>query len=289
MKILLALSNYSNLTGSEIYTYELARVLRSKGHQVSIMATTSGGEIAKKTEALGIEIKSFFEEVINGFASTPDIIHAAQPAPTTYCLRYYPNVPLVSTIHSQLIYERPIHDDRIQKYICIRPEIQESVIHSGIPRGKTTLIYNGVDTKRFNTKKTEDRNAILFVGTFDYLRTQTIQDLIGRALKVKKELWLVTNVSDELKAKFPEHVKFLSPTWDVESYNKLCSETASVYLGRTTIEGWMCGKPGWIYDVDEKGIIKDIQFSQVPDDLHNFDIDVMTQKVLQIYSDILRK
>ena len=38
-------------------------------------------------------------------------------------------------------------------------------------------------------------------------------------------------------------------------------------MGRTTIEGWMCGKKGWIYDVDSKGEIISKNLHEIPNDM----------------------
>ena len=47
----------------------------------------------------------------------------------------------------------------------------------------------------------------------------------------------------------------LKITPEIEKFVKECDETAGILLGRTTIEGWMCGKPSWIYKVDSGGFI----------------------------------
>ena len=41
-------------------------------------------------------------------------------------------------------------------------------------------------------------------------------------------------------------------------------------MGRTTIEGWMCGKPGWIYKVDSGGFILSKEKLDPPVDLEKF-------------------
>jgi hypothetical protein len=35
--------------------------------------------------------------------------------------------------------------------------------------------------------------------------------------------------------------------------------TAGILLGRTTLEGLHCGVPGYVYDIDTSGNIRDIQ------------------------------
>lgn len=268
MNIVLALSNYLRLTGSEIYVYELARALSERDCTVTILANGIGGVIKKKTQDMNIKMYNFFDHP----ALTPDVVHCSQPGPTAYCLKVFPNTPHVVTIHSHLIYEEPIIHTRVKHYICVRPEIEEAVL-TRYPqlKGKTSVIYNGVDTYRFNNDGDPHKNSVLFVGTNDHLRAQVIRDLEARCKKDGKELVLVGEG-------FPN-----PPVWDIERYVKDCSETAGIYMGRTTIEGWMCGKPGWIYDVDENGAIKDIAYTQPPKDLTMFDIDYMVHRILEVY------
>jgi hypothetical protein len=60
-------------------------------------------------------------------------------------------------------------------------------------------------------------------------------------------------------------------------------------LGRTTIEGWMCGKKGWIYNVDNTGNIINKELFDVPYDIDKFKSLSVTQKIKKSYLDILNK
>ena len=82
------------------------------------------------------------------------------------------------------------------------------------------------------------------------------------------ELWLVgANSSIYLEELLKEnHIKHFNATWNIEKFVKNCKETAGIMLGRTTIEGWMCGKGGWIYNVDSKGDITEKEFYDPPFD-----------------------
>src|SRR5581483_2007580 len=106
MNIVLALNNFNNLTGSEMYVYELARVLAKRNHHVIILANEIGGEIAKRIQDNGVDIFSFFSHP----DIQADIIHASQPLPTAYTLSKFPSVPHVVTIHSSLPFETPMKD-----------------------------------------------------------------------------------------------------------------------------------------------------------------------------------
>ena len=203
----------------------------------------------------------------------------------------YPNTDKICTIHSEVIeLENPVINEKIKKYICIRPEIQEHITTKfNIEKTNTEVIYNPIDTSRFNEKNTKDDDYVLFVGTLDYLRESTIKDLVDYTKEINKELWLVGEnksnyLEDLLKNK---HVKHFEATSKVETFVKNCSETAGILLGRTTIEGWLCGKSGWIYNVDENGYILNKEKYNVPEDINKFDSLEVSKKIKEEYIKIL--
>ena len=129
-----------------------------------------------------------------------------------------------------------------------------------------SIINNPIDENRFNLNKTSNDNYVLFVGTIDYLREKTIRDLVQYTKEKNLELWLVGDSSSNYLPELlnESHVKHFKSTWNVEKYTKKCVETAGIMLGRTTIEGWMCGKGGWIYEVNDVGDILSKEFHLPP-------------------------
>jgi hypothetical protein len=83
------------------------------------------------------------------------------------------------------------------------------------------------------------------------------------------------------------HVKHFPPTWNVEKYIKNCKETAGIQLGRTTIEGWMCGKTGWIYNVDLDGNIITKNNFEPPLDIEKYYSSNVAKKIKKEYLKIL--
>lgn len=298
LKILIGCLFFSNFTGSELYVFELAKELHKKGHDVTVLANQIGGELTKIAEKLGIKVKSL--RTPPGFKmgdgvwsmqgpngeqlksekdklykiSEPNydiILTQHTPISESLCLMY-PNTDKISIIHSEVIeLEKPYIHESIKKYICVRPEIEQHVQDTYNLTG-TTVIYNPIDEERFNNENTKEGNYVLFVGSIDYLRKNTIYDLIGYAKEIGKELWLIgENKSDYLDdVLINSHVKHLGVVKDVERYTKNCYETGGILLGRTTIEGWMCGKPSWIYNVDSNGYILSKERYDVPNDLEKY-------------------
>jgi glycosyltransferase involved in cell wall biosynthesis len=315
LKVLLSCLFFKTFTGSEMYVYELARGLKKLNCDVTVLSDING-PLSQIAKSQGIKVLGFNEapgykmgDGKWGF-NTPqgiqpsqpnmlykmgevdfDIIHTQHTPITNQMCQMYPNVDKISTIHSEVIeLENPVLNESIKKYICIRPEIQEHITNNfNIDINNTEVIYNPIDTDRFNTKNTKDDGYILFVGTLDYLRENTIKDLVEYTKSIGKEFWLVGEnksnyLEDILKS---DHVKYYNATNKVEDFVKNCSETAGILLGRTTIEGWMCGKPGWIYNVDESGYILNKERFDIPEDINKFNSLEVAKKIKEEYIKIL--
>jgi glycosyltransferase involved in cell wall biosynthesis len=206
-------------------------------------------------------------------------------------VNFYPNIKKISTIHSEIIpQEKPIIHDSIIGYVAIRPEIKEYLINEfNIDEDKIEVIYNPIDETKFKPKNTKSENSVLFVGTIDNIRKNTIFDLIEYTKENNKELWLVgdnkSNYISEILLN--KHVKYYKSTPNVETYIHRCSETAGILLGRTTIEGWMCNRSGWIYQVDSLGNIQSKKLYEVPNDLDKYKSSKVVELIKQKYIEII--
>jgi glycosyltransferase involved in cell wall biosynthesis len=315
IKVLLSSLFFKTFTGSEMYVYELARGLKKLNCDVTVLSDIDG-PLSKLANQQGIKTLPFSNppgyklgdgkwgmNTQQGFVlSQPnmmykmsdvnfDVMHVQHNPISQRICDMYPNIPKISTIHSEVIeLENPFIHNSIKKYICIRPEIQKHVIENfNIDKTNTDVIYNPIDTNRFNNVNTKIYPYVLFVGTIDYLREKTIRDIVEYSKSINKELWLVgenkSNYLPELLSN--THVKHFPATNKVEEYVKNCSETAGILLGRTTIEGWLCGKSGWIYQVDDKGEILSKENHDVPSDVNKFNSLEVAKKIKEEYIKIL--
>ena len=319
LKVLIGCLNFNNYTGSELYVFELAKQLVKEGCEVSVCSNI-GNPLASAAKQLGIKLYTLQEppgfklgdgkwklKTVNGeIDSQPntlyklndinfDVIHLNHKPVTEHLLRLYPNTPVICSIHSEVInLEEPVISPQIKKYIAIRPEIKNYLVETHkIEDDKIDVIYNPIDSNKFkisgNTQK-RDKKRILFVGTIDYLRKATIEDLIKTTGANNEELWIVGKKNDTYlddMIKDQPHVKYFPPTPKVEDYIKQCDETAGILLGRTTIEGWLCGKKGWIYDVDNRGVIIDKALHDIPSDVDKFKSENVVKNIIKEYEEIL--
>ena len=284
LKILIGCLFFRDFTGSEVYVYELAKKLRRLGHNVTVTSPFIDGILGFFARSNDINVVPFAQlSVYDKY----DIIHAQHHPVTVELLKLFKNTPFVSTIHSELLeLENPAISNQIKKYVAIRPEIKAHLNKNfGIAESQVEIIFNPVDEERFNLENTQSFNNVLFVGTIDYLRKNAIFDMVNQTKNNNQDFWLVgKNQSDYL----PEilkysHVKYSWECHDVEKYTKLCGQTAGILLGRTTIEGWLCGKPGWIYEIDQKGTILNKQLHSVPQDVGKFKSIHVAEQMQNLY------
>ena len=288
LKILFGCLLYREFTGSEMYVFELCKNFVKNGHDVSVVSPTIEGPLRYLSESLGIKVYDFNNVPIK---ENFDIIHGQHYPVVEILVNAFPNTPIITTIHSEVIdLENPVISQKIKKYICIRPEIKEHIINNfKIDESVIEVIYNPIDEERFNHNNVENNNSILFVGTIDYLRKNSIFDISNYCQENNKELWLVgknhSNYLNELTSK--SHVKYFNETNRVENFTKKCGETAGILLGRTTIEGWMCGKSGWIYDIDNNGKILSKTLNEPPNDINKFHSTNVSKRILDEYYKII--
>jgi glycosyltransferase involved in cell wall biosynthesis len=315
LKVLLSCISFRNFTGSELYVFELAKSLIKLNCSVTVLSQI-GGPVTDMAKKLGIKCVSF--ENAPGFKlgdgqwgmNTPegfkpsvpnslyrisevdyDIIHFQHKPVAERILNMYPELDKICSIHSEVIsLEDPVMDPTIKKYIAIRPEIKEHMVNKfEIPEEMIDIIYNPVDNEKFKSKNTSEENYVLFVGTIDYLRKETILELIEYTREIGKELWLVGenngNYLDNILLE--SHVKHFSSTWKVEDLILKSYETAGIQLGRTTIESWMCGKSSWIYKVDSNGFIISKEKHDPPSDIEKYHTMNVAQQIKDEYLKIL--
>lgn len=320
LRVLIGCLNFSNFTGSELYVYELAKGLIKEGCEVSICSNL-GDPLLSMAVKIGVKVYPlneppsyklgdgrWFLKGYNGATevskenilykvnnTTFDVIHLNHKPVTEHLLKLFPDTPVVCTIHSEIIsLEEPVVSPIIKKYIAIRPEISEYIQSNfKINKENIHIIYNPIDSTRFKIRQTEQKRTtkrVLFVGTIDYLRKQTIIDLIKTTRDEGKELWIVGNKNDTYLDDMinnENHVKYFEPTFAIEKYIHECDEVAGILLGRTTIEGWMCGKPAFIYNVDSRGQIISRNKFDPPMDIDKFSTESVTKEILNIYKEVI--
>jgi len=258
MKILLGCLNVNGLGGSELYHYELARELDAAGHDVTLFTLRQ----IDWMDEVRLKLQHIRQLDLTNFDRTEkyDIIVASQPQVNLFMLDTFKDTPIVSIIHSEIRSEDPILDPRISHYIAIRQPIADMLINEyNIPTDKVSLIYNPIDQTRFNTEDAVklDRYAGIFVGeVLDPIRFNAVQHIAKQCIENDWDLYLMSDSRYDFNH---PNIKYVDKRWDTENIVQMMHFTAGILLGRTTLEGWCCDVPGFMYLIDINGNITDIE------------------------------
>jgi len=288
MKILLGCLNANGLGGSELYHYELARELDALGHDVTLFTLR---EIDWMDEVrLKLQHVRQLDTTNLDITEKYDIIVASQPQVNLFMLEHFKNIPIISIIHSEIRSEDPILDSGISHYVAIRKPIVDMLINEyNIPASKVSLIYNPIDRTRFNSNEASklERYSGIFVGeVLDPIRFQAVQHLVQQCIENDWDLYLMS----ESRYNFNHpNIKYVDKRWDTENIVQMMHFTAGILLGRTTLEGWCCDVPGYMYIIDIHGNIQSIEAS-APDYIkEKCDSRYVAQQHEQLYKSIHEK
>lgn len=287
MKILLGCLNVNGLGGSELYHYELAKELHNKGIDITLFTgrpIDPNDLVRIKLNELKIKQLDSTHQILDNF----DLIVASQPSINNFLIKTLPNIPIISIIHSEIRSEDPVLDSRISHYIGIRQPIIDMLTNDyKIDKNKTSLIYNPIDTSRFNSnnRKPYNKTTGIFVGeVLDNIRFQAVNHLVSQCIQNDWDLLLMSDSKYDFNH---PNIKYIDRRWDTENIVKNVDFTAGILLGRTTLEGWCCGVPAYIYLIDINGNILDIT-SDMPDNITKLcNSKYVAEQHIELYKQIL--
>ena len=254
MRILCACHRLKVLTGSEVYFLELSSALAELGYVVTLTAPEIDRDFIDKYTGENVFAKQI-SEIYNDYDLT---IMSHHPSVGNFL----PSAPIVNVIHSEIYpLEVPFFDNRVKKYVGIRPSICEKLINDyNINKSQVKLIRNPINLHRFNTIDSKNEKFGLFVGTLGGLR---IKPLIHFAQHCRINRLKSVYIGAE-NEKVPFYDEVLGPQSDIEKYFKNCSVSGGIIFGRSYYEARLCGKPTIEYMVDNQGAINDIHWEDKP-------------------------
>lgn len=288
MKILLGCLNANGLGGSELYHYELARELDIAGHDVTLFTLRQ----IDWTNQVRLKLQHVRQLDLTNLDLTEnfDIIIASQPQVNLFMLDHIKDTPIISIIHSEVRSEDPVLDPRISHYIAIRQPIADMLINEyKIPAGKVSLIYNPIDQNRFNSDnsiKLEKYSGIFVGEVLDNIRFNPIQHLVRQCIENDWDLYLMSESRFEFNH---PNIKYVDKQWNTEELVKQMHFTAGILLGRTTLEGWSCDIPGYMYIIDINGDILNIE-TDMPDNIKRLcNSTYVAEQHINLYKKILNE
>ncbi len=246
MNILLACNEMVSLTGSPLYHYTLAKELRQQGHRVFIFSIW--GKRFKDLPRFGVIKYGSMHRNINF-----DLFLVSQPIMEEVIDKIRAK-KVVNVVHSEYPCETPMTHKRIDHYIAIRPEIKQHLIdYHEIPEDKISVIYNGIDTKRFSTNKRKkhegDYTKVVLPCSIHPLRAKFINYYTKQACE-KYRVYIYGKTTGNAKIYRNEWVFISDEKENIEDYIADADIVAGILLGRINLEAYNMGIPNYIHDPD---------------------------------------
>jgi len=172
LKILIANIAMIRRTGTQMFVRDLCLGLQKSGHKPMIYSPQLG-EIAAEIAASGIPVVNDFSKL----PAEPVIIHSNQHSEGLEAFLHFPNVWHISVCHGATShFNIPLLMPYMGHYVAVDDFCYERLHHTyKIPEHRIRVIYNAVDTDRFQLRDPlpkRPRRALVFsnyAGEYPYL------------------------------------------------------------------------------------------------------------------------
>lgn len=261
MNILITCNTLTYCSGSPLYNYTLAIEL-AKEHTVTIISRFSywveqdcGKEIMRKTlETAGVRCLDFF--------LTPTVKHdhydLSIVSQNDFIQQVFDLKPtkILQVIHSEYDCEKPTIDNRIYKYIAIRPSIKDHLMAEyEIPSKDIAVIFNGVDRERFAPRTTQvdyKSRKIVVPCTIDPLREKFLNYIISEAsLNPSDKIEIYGKDCGAKLDPLPPNVTIHPPMFNIEDAMRDAFMVSGILLGRVNLEARSMGIVNTIHDPED--------------------------------------
>jgi len=232
MKILIVNHHLVNFAGTEVFTLELAKGLKRRGHKVVIyskfidkLAPFFDREDIKFTNNLSLLKEEF------------DIAHVHHNISAIEVRNAFPHLPIFYLSHGTINFleQPPQIDVNISRYGAVSPYIKNKLHKQGIPLHRIDIVNNIVDEKRFKPKrKLHDipRRALILSAKMDEEKEKIVREAC-------KKLNIKVNA---VGGRFGE-VAYYGIPYEINKADIVFS------IGRGVIESMMCGRIPIVYDI----------------------------------------
>lgn len=162
MRVLLTNFDLTVRGGTQLYVRDLASALLAQGHR-PVVYSPAHGSVARELRDATVPVT----DDLDTLEQRPDIIHGNQHAETMTALLHFPGVPAVYFSHSWRNWtEAPPVFPRILRYVAVDETCYDRLTaEHGIPEGKSRVILNFVDLRRFSQRgplPERPRRALVF-------------------------------------------------------------------------------------------------------------------------------
>lgn len=261
LNILIGLNGFQNYTGSETYTYYLAKELIRRGHKVDIYSHYGYGLPLADGN---LRVRYWNAENIKANKGKYNILCLMHPEPTKNALKSFPHIPAVSVIHGTIKGEKPLLSDQIKKYVCVSQEVATFVRNEfNISEDRVTVVPNFIDLAdyKYNPSILPGLN-FLWAGLICERTIRSLEAAINITARIKGAQLVVIG-RQAMDINFPN-----LPSIRYEGVRKITSEFLSGFnlvfaVGRTALESIATGVPVYVLGQDgSDGLVTEDNFQK---------------------------
>jgi glycosyltransferase involved in cell wall biosynthesis len=231
MKILVTNHQLKDRCGSELFTFNLVKELKNKGHEVLVFSPVLG-KISDQISQLGIIVTKDLRSVEN---EKFDIIHAQHNTTAILVRSIFPETPIIFMSHGVLpeLEQAPSIDLGISRFLAVSEEVAKSLeVNGKVPREKIEIIRNFIDTEQFIKKKDLNIKAKNLLVISNHYTKEVEKIVEGTSKKLNLDV---------------KHIGF--PDNSVENVEDYINNSDIVIsLGRGVLEAMACERNVIVYD-----------------------------------------
>ncbi len=247
LNILIIVSEMVSLSGSPMYHYTLAKELSNRGYEVDIFSQFT-------TNITRSNLLTSNVNIIDGIDKEKyyDIVFISQPKYSDL-VGMINSFRIINICHSEYKEETPIINNKIAKYIAIRPSIKDHLIlEHKIKEDKIEVIYNGIDFNRFNKSKRKKHEGnytkvVLPCSIHDF-RIPFIRYYTDKANENFRVFIYGQNFMPEFAKTVNKWVIITDAQFDIENYITDADIVAGVLYGRVNLEASAMGVKSFIHN-----------------------------------------
>jgi len=237
----------TSISGSPMYNYTLALELQRLGHSVSMYSMWAPNKL--RDDLVKRKIMTYYSTPTGHF----DLVFISQPD-FKHVLEDITAKKIINIVHSEYDCETPIISPKIDHYVAIRQAIKDHLIQDhGIPGDMISVIYNGIDFKRFSPSRRKENKEnyikVVIPCTLDALRTKFIDHYIRKA----NERFRVFLYGKDYGISFykNEFVTIKPEMFFIEQAMADADLVAGILLGRVNLEARAMGIVSLIHNPDK--------------------------------------
>lgn len=149
LRVLITCRELDIRAGTQLYTRDVAEVLRELGHSPVIYSPRLG-EVARELRARGVAVIGHLDQL----GTPPDVIHGQHHLEAMEAMLRFPGVPALFVCHGWLPWpEAPPRFPSLLRYVAVDTLRRDRlVLEHGIPEDRVTIFHNFVDLDRFRPR-----------------------------------------------------------------------------------------------------------------------------------------